>query len=96
MYQGKGHSTKLNFSGVFLRCVFGRLLFTNFHAKFEAILHKWRFVERACIARVRTCTLFFVDRWAAYFGNEELAVALLEDKKCEVNYIDKETGENSQ
>lgn len=32
------------------------------------------------------------NRWAAKLGNKELAQQILKNSKCEVNYIDRETG----
>ena len=33
-----------------------------------------------------------LNRWAAKLGNKELAQQILKNSKCEVNYIDRETG----
>ena len=45
---------------------------------------------------VCTRILLFLDRWAAKLGNQELTEQILKDSKCEVNYIDRETGMGAQ
>ena len=58
---------------------------------------RWLSVYIICFLKKKKkcpCTKIHISlkRWAAKLGNKELAEQILKNSKCEVNYLDRETG----